>query len=50
MLQQVEQALPADIFISAAAVSDWKVQGDNQQKIKKNGDGNEAATYQLNSD
>ena len=48
MLQQVEQALPADIFISAAAVSDWKVRDAHQQKIKKNDDDKGGATYQLN--
>ncbi len=47
MLQQVEQALPADIFISAAAVSDWKVRDASPQKIKKNDDDKGGATYQI---
>jgi phosphopantothenoylcysteine decarboxylase / phosphopantothenate---cysteine ligase len=35
MLQRVEAALPADIAIFAAAVADWRVASEGQQKLKK---------------
>jgi phosphopantothenoylcysteine decarboxylase/phosphopantothenate--cysteine ligase len=35
MLNAVEAALPADIFIAAAAVADWRVDAAATQKIKK---------------
>jgi phosphopantothenoylcysteine decarboxylase/phosphopantothenate--cysteine ligase len=35
MLRAVETALPADIFIAAAAVADWRTSGTAVQKIKK---------------
>lgn len=35
MLQAVEAALPADIFVAAAAVADWKMTHISTQKIKK---------------
>ncbi|MGB4100781.1 MAG: bifunctional phosphopantothenoylcysteine decarboxylase/phosphopantothenate--cysteine ligase CoaBC [Alphaproteobacteria bacterium] len=35
MLAACEQALPADIFIGAAAVADWRVTTPAEQKIKK---------------
>ncbi|HKH00065.1 MAG TPA: bifunctional phosphopantothenoylcysteine decarboxylase/phosphopantothenate--cysteine ligase CoaBC [Bradyrhizobium sp.] len=35
MLQQVEAALPADIAIFAAAVADWRVASQGEQKLKK---------------
>ena len=35
MLAAVEHALPVDIGIFAAAVADWRVAGEAQQKIKK---------------
>ncbi len=35
MLAAVEAALPVDIGIFAAAVADWRVAGEAQQKIKK---------------
>ena len=35
MLAAVQQALPADIAIFAAAVADWRVAGASEQKIKK---------------
>ena len=35
MLAAVEAALPADIFIAAAAVGDWRVARSRAQKIKK---------------
>ncbi|SFT78628.1 phosphopantothenoylcysteine decarboxylase / phosphopantothenate--cysteine ligase [Pseudovibrio denitrificans] len=39
MLAAVECALPADIAIMAAAVADWRVAHDSNQKIKKDGSG-----------
>ncbi len=39
MLDAVEAALPADIAIFAAAVSDWRVAAPAHHKIKKSGDG-----------
>lgn len=39
MLAAVECALPADIAIMAAAVADWRVAHDSDQKIKKDGSG-----------
>ncbi len=38
MAAAVEAALPCDIFIAAAAVADWRVDGGSSQKIKKSGD------------
>ena len=35
MLRQVEAALPADIAIFAAAVADWRVASEGEQKLKK---------------
>ena len=35
MLQKVEAALPADIAIFAAAVADWRVAREGEQKLKK---------------
>jgi phosphopantothenoylcysteine decarboxylase/phosphopantothenate--cysteine ligase len=35
MLQRVEAALPADIAIFAAAVADWRVASEGEQKLKK---------------
>jgi phosphopantothenoylcysteine decarboxylase/phosphopantothenate--cysteine ligase len=37
MLAAVQQALPADAAIFAAAVADWRVAGARAQKIKKSG-------------
>jgi len=39
MLAATEAALPADIFIAAAAVADWRIEGEAQQKIKKGAGG-----------
>ena len=39
MLEQVEAALPADIFVAAAAVADWRVKGAGAHKTKKGPDG-----------
>lgn len=38
MLAAVSENLPADIFVSAAAVADWKAAGRAAQKIKKDQD------------
>ncbi|BCW91171.1 Coenzyme A biosynthesis bifunctional protein CoaBC [Alphaproteobacteria bacterium SO-S41] len=38
MLAAAEAALPADIAVCAAAVADWRVAADAEQKIKKTGD------------
>ena len=35
MRTAVERALPADLFISAAAVADWRVAASSEQKVKK---------------
>jgi phosphopantothenoylcysteine decarboxylase/phosphopantothenate--cysteine ligase len=35
MLHQVEAALPADIAVFAAAVADWRVANEGEQKLKK---------------
>jgi phosphopantothenoylcysteine decarboxylase/phosphopantothenate--cysteine ligase len=35
MLAAVEAAMPADIFIAAAAVADWRVEGAGANKLKK---------------
>ena len=37
MLARVETALPADIAIFAAAVADWRVASEGEQKLKKTG-------------
>jgi phosphopantothenoylcysteine decarboxylase/phosphopantothenate--cysteine ligase len=39
MLQEVEAALPADIAIFAAAVADWRVANEGEQKLKKSAAG-----------
>jgi phosphopantothenoylcysteine decarboxylase/phosphopantothenate--cysteine ligase len=35
MLEQAQAALPADIAIFAAAVADWRVASEGEQKLKK---------------
>ena len=35
MLAAVEEALPADLFVSAAAVADWRLATPSAQKLKK---------------
>jgi phosphopantothenoylcysteine decarboxylase/phosphopantothenate--cysteine ligase len=37
MLAAVERALPADVFVAAAAVADWRVASAAGQKLKKDG-------------
>jgi phosphopantothenoylcysteine decarboxylase/phosphopantothenate--cysteine ligase len=39
MLQAVKHVLPADVAVMAAAVADWRVAGESDQKIKKDGSG-----------
>ena len=39
MLHRVEAALPADVAIFAAAVSDWRVANEGEQKLKKTATG-----------
>jgi phosphopantothenoylcysteine decarboxylase/phosphopantothenate--cysteine ligase len=39
MLVAVEEALPADIGVFAAAVADWRASSDRKEKIKKSGKG-----------
>jgi phosphopantothenoylcysteine decarboxylase/phosphopantothenate--cysteine ligase len=39
MLAAVEEALPADIGIFAAAVADWRTSTDRKEKMKKSGKG-----------
>ena len=38
MLQAVEAALPADVFVGTAAVADWHVVGASDRKLKKGAD------------
>ena len=39
MLERVEAALPADVAIFAAAVADWRVANEGEQKLKKTAGG-----------
>jgi phosphopantothenoylcysteine decarboxylase/phosphopantothenate--cysteine ligase len=50
MLAAVEAALPADVFIGAAAVADWRVEQAGAQKLKKTGKGAPALTLVENPD
>jgi len=51
MQQAVNDALPADIAIMAAAVADWRVKGASGQKIKKDGSGDiPALNFEENPD
>ncbi len=50
MLAAVETALPADLFISAAAVADWRVANVQTEKIKKTGSGMPTLTMAENPD
>lgn len=48
MLAACENALPADIAVCAAAVADWRVASQSNQKIKKtSGNGSEAGVPKL---
>ncbi len=50
MLNAVKAALPADAAVCAAAVADWRVAMQADQKIKKNGDAPPALTLTENPD
>ncbi|HEV3043312.1 MAG TPA: bifunctional phosphopantothenoylcysteine decarboxylase/phosphopantothenate--cysteine ligase CoaBC [Roseiarcus sp.] len=50
MLAAVEKALPADIFIAAAAVADWRVAEIGANKIKKGRAGGPSLTLVENPD
>lgn len=50
MLQAVQAALPADIFIAAAAVADWRVAATTPEKIKKGQGGPPVLTLVENPD
>jgi len=50
MLEAVKRAMPADVFVSAAAVADWRVENANVQKIKKAGKGPPHLTLVENPD
>ena len=45
MLAACERALPADVAVCAAAVADWRAEGEATQKLKKDGGG--APTFRL---
>ncbi len=49
MMAAVEAALPADVFVGAAAVADWRVDAA-AQKLKKTGSGAPALTLAENPD
>jgi phosphopantothenoylcysteine decarboxylase/phosphopantothenate--cysteine ligase len=50
MLVAVEQALPVDIAIFAAAVADWRVAAASEQKLKKGSGGVPTLTLTENPD
>lgn len=50
MLAACDKALPADVFIAAAAVADWRVASAAQQKIKKGKGGPPALALAENPD
>jgi phosphopantothenoylcysteine decarboxylase / phosphopantothenate---cysteine ligase len=50
MLAAAQAALPADVFVAAAAVGDWRVAHVGAQKIKKGGDGPPKLELVENSD
>ncbi len=50
MLAAVEQALPADVGIFAAAVADWRTDHNSKEKIKKTGTGTPELTLVENPD
>ena len=50
MLAAVEAALPADVFVGAAAVADWRVDDAGGQKIKKTNAGPPTLTLVENPD
>jgi phosphopantothenoylcysteine decarboxylase/phosphopantothenate--cysteine ligase len=50
MLEAVEAALPADVFVAAAAVADWRVARMEEQKLKKGPSGAPTLTLVENPD
>jgi phosphopantothenoylcysteine decarboxylase/phosphopantothenate--cysteine ligase len=50
MLVACKDALPADIIVCAAAVSDWRISKTSQSKLKKNRDGQDVLKLVLNPD
>jgi phosphopantothenoylcysteine decarboxylase/phosphopantothenate--cysteine ligase len=50
MFDAVEQAMPADCAIFAAAVADWRVAVSNREKVKKTTDGTPTLTLVENPD
>ena len=42
--------LPADIYISVAAIADWKIENIEKQKIKKNKQSNITLKFSKNTD
>ena len=50
MLNAVQSALPADVFIGAAAVADWRVEETAGQKLKKDAQGAPTLTLVENPD
>jgi phosphopantothenoylcysteine decarboxylase/phosphopantothenate--cysteine ligase len=50
MQKAVNEALPVDIGIFAAAVADWRVAGASAQKLKKTRDGMPALAFEENPD
>ena len=50
MLKAVEASLPADIFVSTAAVADWRVARSSEEKIKKGAAGTPTLTLIENAD
>jgi len=50
MRDAVEQSLPVDVAVFAAAVADWRVAEASDQKIKKHGDGAPGLTLVENPD
>ncbi len=50
MEKAVQDALPADVFISAAAVADWHVENAGKEKIKKTVDGLPELQFAQNPD
>jgi phosphopantothenoylcysteine decarboxylase/phosphopantothenate--cysteine ligase len=50
MLAAVEAALPADVFVAAAAVADWRVVDTGNQKLKKGAGGPPALELVENPD
>ncbi|MEO1191737.1 MAG: bifunctional phosphopantothenoylcysteine decarboxylase/phosphopantothenate--cysteine ligase CoaBC [Pseudomonadota bacterium] len=50
MLTACTAALPADIVVCAAAVADWRVENEGQQKIKKTGGAPPALQFATNPD